>query len=71
MVENIQRSIAVVGLGFVGLPLSQLFLKNGFTVHGIDVDKDRLLTISQGACDNPDIDNNYMKECFENKRLFL
>lgn len=71
MVENIQRSIAVVGLGFVGLPLTQLFLRNGFTVHGIDVDKDRLLTISQGACYNPDIDNNYMKECFENERLFL
>jgi len=34
--------IAVVGLGYVGLPLAVAFAKKGFFVLGIDLDKDRL-----------------------------
>lgn len=34
--------IAVVGLGYVGLPLAIEFAKNGFAVTGIDIDKQRL-----------------------------
>ncbi len=39
--------IAVVGLGYVGLPLAVEFAKKGFSVLGIDVDKDRLARISR------------------------
>jgi len=34
--------IAIVGLGYVGLPLAVEFAKKGFFVLGIDLDKDRL-----------------------------
>ncbi|TRZ96153.1 nucleotide sugar dehydrogenase [bacterium] len=34
--------IAVVGLGYVGLPLAVEFARKGFTVLGIDLDRDRL-----------------------------
>lgn len=71
MVDELQRSVAVIGLGFVGLPLSQLFLQKGFIVHGIDINKQRLKNISQGATNNPDADDHYIKTCFENKRLHL
>ncbi|MFH1578245.1 MAG: nucleotide sugar dehydrogenase [Candidatus Omnitrophota bacterium] len=37
-----QLKIAVVGLGYVGLPLAYEFANKGFSVFGIDVDKDRL-----------------------------
>lgn len=34
--------IAVIGLGYVGLPLALEFAKKGLCVYGIEVDKDRL-----------------------------
>ncbi len=35
-------NIAVVGLGYVGLPLAVDFAKKGFPVLGLDIDKDRV-----------------------------
>jgi UDP-N-acetyl-D-glucosamine dehydrogenase len=34
--------IGIIGLGYVGLPLAITFVKSGFRVFGIDVDKDRV-----------------------------
>jgi UDP-N-acetyl-D-glucosamine dehydrogenase len=39
--------IAVVGLGYVGLPLAVEFAKCGFQVLGIDIDKDRISHIKR------------------------
>lgn len=66
-----QQSIAVIGLGFVGLPLCQLFLQNGFTVHGIDVNKEKLQNIANGSSQNRDVDNDYLIQCISEKRFFL
>ena len=35
--------VSVIGLGYVGLPLSLFIAKNNFTVHGIDIDKKKIL----------------------------
>ncbi|AWB45828.1 UDP-N-acetyl-D-glucosamine dehydrogenase [Paenibacillus sp. CAA11] len=35
-------NIAVIGLGYVGLPLAELFLSNEHTVYGIDVDPTKI-----------------------------
>jgi UDP-N-acetyl-D-mannosaminuronic acid dehydrogenase len=43
--------IAVVGIGYVGLPVALLFAKAGYDVVGFDVDKDRVTRINNG--DNP------------------
>lgn len=37
-----KAKIAVVGLGYVGLPLALEFYKKGFVVFGIEIDRDRL-----------------------------
>lgn len=37
-----KAKIAVVGLGYVGLPLALEFYKKGFVVFGIEIDQDRL-----------------------------
>jgi nucleotide sugar dehydrogenase len=42
-----QIKIAVVGLGYVGLPLAIEFAKKGFPVLGIDIDKDRIRHLRQ------------------------
>jgi len=34
--------IGIVGLGYVGLPLAMQFVRAGFTVLGLDIDKDRI-----------------------------
>ncbi|MBI1833921.1 MAG: nucleotide sugar dehydrogenase [Candidatus Andersenbacteria bacterium] len=43
-----QGSIAVVGLGYVGLPLAVLAAKKGFTVVGYDIDAKKVDLINQG-----------------------
>jgi len=37
-----KAKIAIIGLGYVGLPLALAFVKKGFNVYGIDVDKNRI-----------------------------
>lgn len=41
-------NLVVVGIGRVGLPLGLVFAKEGFNVIGIDVNQERLETISKG-----------------------
>jgi len=40
--------IAIVGLGYVGLPLSLQFARSGVTVLGLDVDRSKVDAINQG-----------------------
>jgi len=43
-----QRTIAIVGLGYVGLPLALLFIQRGFYVVGIDVDRRKVESLKAG-----------------------
>jgi len=49
-VKKKQVSIAVLGLGRVGLPLASVLANSGFKVIGIDVDQSRLDSIKKGIC---------------------
>ena len=42
------RTVAVVGLGYVGLPLALAFAEAGRTVVGFDVDPDRVADLARG-----------------------
>ncbi len=44
-VQKKEAKVAVVGLGYVGLPLAVAFAKKGFSVRGIELDRDRLLRL--------------------------
>ena len=51
--------VAVIGLGYVGLPLSVAFADAGLAVTGIDVDPAKAATINSGAsyvADVPDLE---------------
>ena len=37
-----KTSIALIGLGYVGLPLAMTFAKKGFSVYGYDIDKTKI-----------------------------
>jgi UDP-N-acetyl-D-glucosamine dehydrogenase len=48
--------VAVIGLGYVGLPLAVGFAKVGYPVLGLDVDERKLSTLRQGASYIQDVD---------------
>lgn len=35
-------ALCIVGLGYVGLPLAYVFARGGYTVHGFDINKERI-----------------------------
>ena len=53
---NKKSKIAVIGLGYVGLPLAVEFGKLGFTVFGIDVDADRVSKVKSLVSYISDVD---------------
>ncbi|MCX7708016.1 MAG: nucleotide sugar dehydrogenase [Anaerolineae bacterium] len=47
-IETRNATVAVIGLGYVGLPLAVAFAENGFPVVGIDVDRRKVEAINRG-----------------------
>jgi len=45
---NKERQIAVIGLGYVGLPLAYAFASNDYNVVGFDINKDRINELNSG-----------------------
>jgi len=48
-IEQRQARIAVIGLGYVGLPLALLYTEEGFRVTGFDIDQSKVTTLTQGG----------------------
>jgi UDP-N-acetyl-D-glucosamine dehydrogenase len=48
-IEQRQARIAVIGLGYVGLPLALLYSEQGFPVTGFDIDQRKVSTIAAGG----------------------
>ena len=42
------KRIAIIGLGYVGVPLAVAFVKKGFEVIGFDIDVDRIENLQNG-----------------------
>jgi len=42
------KSICVIGLGYIGLPTATLLANSGFKVSGVDINQDTVQTINQG-----------------------
>jgi UDP-N-acetyl-D-glucosamine dehydrogenase len=54
-IENRSARLAVIGLGYVGLPLAVEFAQAGFQVTGIDVDTSRVKKLLAGVSYIPDV----------------
>ena len=64
------KNIAIIGLGYIGLPTSILFAKNGQTVYGYDVNKDLLKRISSGEYETKEPGlKSELEHVLENKKL--
>ncbi|MBS4032189.1 MAG: nucleotide sugar dehydrogenase [Clostridiales bacterium] len=60
-----QQKVAVIGLGYVGLPLLILAAHKGYSVLGIDLDKERIASLKKGKSYNPEISDNDLQTIFE------
>ena len=47
--KEAEKTIAVIGLGYVGLPLALLAERKGFVVFGIDIDISKIEILQQGG----------------------
>ncbi len=43
-----QKTLCIVGLGYVGLPLAHAFAKHGYTVYGFDISERRITELKEG-----------------------
>jgi len=48
-IEARQARVAVIGLGYVGLPLALLYTEQKFPVTGFDIDQRKVSTLAQGG----------------------
>ncbi|MFH1622539.1 MAG: nucleotide sugar dehydrogenase [Candidatus Omnitrophota bacterium] len=62
-----KAKIAVIGLGYVGLPLAVEFAKNDFFVMGIDTDKEKIKKLKKGSSYIKDIPSKILKASLKRK----
>ncbi|HLF17958.1 MAG TPA: nucleotide sugar dehydrogenase [Candidatus Omnitrophota bacterium] len=66
---NKKAKIAVVGLGYVGLPLAVLFAKAGYRVYGLDTDHDRVRRVNGKESYILDVDSRALASVVNRKKL--
>lgn len=69
MIISGDSKIAVIGLGYVGLPLAVEFAKNGMKVLGIDTDKKKTDMINRGKSYITDVPTRELKSVVEKKNF--
>lgn len=47
-IRNNQVNLGIIGLGYVGLPLAIHYKELGFSVHGFDIDEDKINKLNNG-----------------------
>lgn len=61
--------IAIIGLGYVGLPLATNFAQAGFQVTGIDIDQNKVNRANQGDSYVADIPGSLLKTLVDDAKL--
>jgi len=55
LIRNHTARVAVIGQGYVGLPLAVEYGRVGFAVTGLDTDQDRVVPLNLGRSHSPDV----------------
>ena len=61
-IESKTAKIGIVGLGYVGLPLLQAYIKSGFTTIGFDVDQSKIEALLAGTSYIKHIPDEWIKD---------
>ena len=68
-IQGKEARVAVLGLGYVGLPLALAFAEEGFEVIGIDVDERRVESLAKGRSYVADVASESLRAQLERKRF--
>jgi UDP-N-acetyl-D-glucosamine dehydrogenase len=68
-IENRLAHVAIIGLGYVGLPLAVEFGQAGFSVLGIDVDEAKVAQLNQGESYIKDVSSQKLAKLVEERRF--
>jgi UDP-N-acetyl-D-glucosamine dehydrogenase len=68
-IDNCTAVVGVIGLGYVGLPLSLEFAAKGFTVLGFDIDKTKIPVLNNGKSYIKHINEEKIKYAVESKKF--
>jgi UDP-N-acetyl-D-glucosamine dehydrogenase len=68
-IDTRTAKVGVIGLGYVGLPLAMEFVKSGYEVLGIDIDKNKINSINDGKNYINDVNDKILKNAVK-KGLF-
>jgi len=69
LIKNKKAKVAVIGLGYVGLPTAVELAKSGFQVFGIDIQKKRVNKVNKGNSFIFDVSSKDLKEAIKSKNL--
>src|SRR5947207_15796959 len=67
-IETRTARLAIVGQGYVGLPVAVEFAATGFSVTGLDTDPDRVAALSFGRSCSPDVTNTDLMALLRERR---
>lgn len=63
--------VAVIGLGYVGLPLAKLFLEKGHIVYGIDLDENKVHKLNNRQSYLNDLTDQDIQTMFSTNRFYV
>ena len=69
LIQNKKARVAVIGLGYVGLPTALELAKTGFQVFGIDIKKERVDSVNRGRSFIFDVSSEELKKAVRAKKL--
>ncbi len=69
-IQKKEARIAIIGLGYVGLPIALEFNKAGFTVFGIDTNKRRIKDLLNKKSYIVDIPDDQIRKAIDGKNFF-
>ena len=67
--QNRHVTAAVIGLGYVGLPLAMEIASAGFNVIGLDLDRNKIATLKQGKSYILDVSDQIVAEMMQSGRF--
>lgn len=68
-IKNRNFTLGIVGLGYVGLPLSISFLRKNIKVYGFDVDQNKIDILNQGKSYLQNFSNDEICDFIESKKF--
>ncbi|MGK9369499.1 nucleotide sugar dehydrogenase [Melioribacter sp. Ez-97] len=68
-IENGKAVVGIIGMGYVGLPLTLAFANNGFEVIGFDVDENKIPLLNEGKSYIKHIDSKLIKDIIKKKKF--